>query len=159
MANDSFCLQKNQIRRFELEFSCQSVNFCFGGRYDELEARNKNKPHQHIEIYPISNIFSKFWNDVLRTSNRYRPIQELKVSPLERVHFSESDSCLYELLRHPNDHQNVKFVCPGNAQKRSQKWPQEAPNCYYTCILRSATIYFHRLCGKRIHFAPHLALF
>ena len=31
--------------------------------------------------------FCKFWNDVLSTSNRYRPIQELKVSPLERAHF------------------------------------------------------------------------
>ena len=39
------------------------------------------------------------------------------MSPLERAHFSESDSCLYELLRRPNDHQNVKFVCPENAQK------------------------------------------
>ena len=62
------------------------------------------------------NIFCKLGNDVLSTSNRYRPFQVLGVSPLERTHFSESDSCLYELLRRPNDHQNVKFVCPENAE-------------------------------------------
>ena len=63
-----------------------------------------------------NNIFCEFWNDVLSTSNRYRPFQVLRVSPLERTHVSESDSCLYELLRRPNGHQNVKFVCPENAE-------------------------------------------
>ena len=52
-SRDAFYLRKYQHCFVELHFSCQNVNFCFGARYDELEARNKNKPHQHLEIYPI----------------------------------------------------------------------------------------------------------
>ena len=54
MTNVTFYLQKNQNCVAELHFSCQNVKFCFGARYDELEARNKSKPHQRIEIYAMA---------------------------------------------------------------------------------------------------------
>ena len=52
--NVASSLKKNSFVIAERFFSCQNVDLCFRGLQDELEARNKSKPHQHIEIYPMT---------------------------------------------------------------------------------------------------------
>ena len=141
MMNGDFRLQKNQIRRFEFEFCCQSVNSSFGGRYDELDARNKNKPHQHLEIYPITffvNFETTFCAPQTATG-RFRCWECLHWKErifLSRIHVSTN----FWDVRRATKTSNLK-ISNLFAQKRLRKWPREAPNCYYTSILFFVTFF------------------
>ena len=115
MTNGDFRLQKNQIMRSELHFSCQNVNFCFGGRYDESDARNKNKPYQHLEICPKS-----FFENLKRRSEHLKPLQADSgpgsVSIGESAFFWVGFMSLRasETSEWPSKR---KFVCPENARR------------------------------------------
>ena len=91
----AFHLRKYQNCFVEFHFSCQNVNVWFGARYDELEARNKNKPHQHLEIYPITffvNFETTFWAPQTATG-RFRCWECLHWKErifLSRIHVSTS---------------------------------------------------------------------
>ena len=132
----AFHLRKYQNCLVEFHFSCQNVNFCFGGRYDKLEARNKNKPHQHLEIYPITffgNFETTFWASQTATG-RFRCWECLHWKErifLSRIHVSTS----FWDVRMTTKTSNLF------AQKRLRKWPREASNCYYTCILIFVTLF------------------
>ena len=78
-----------------MHFSCQNVNVRFEARYDELEARNKNNPHPHLEIYPMPffvNFETTFWATQLSTG-RFRCYKCLHWTErifLSRIHVSTS---------------------------------------------------------------------
>ena len=120
----------------ELHFSFQNVNFCFGGRYDELEARNKNNPHQHLEIYPIT-VFVNFETTFCApqtATGRFRCWECLHWKErifLSRIHVSTS----FWDVRMATKTSNLF------ATEMHKKRSREAPNCYYTCILIFVTFF------------------